>query len=174
MSVLGFELVFPDDDSCWAFLESVRWPVGTVCPKCDSVADAVPWRARSHRWHCRFCGARFHAGQGTILEGSHLSLRTWFLAIHLLDEQTNMSSVELGRQLDIRQKTAWDLARRLRAMAKEDGPLLRAIADASTGRRASRRQRGPKKASVAAGGNTFAGSRQCGATQKSCSKPPSF
>ena len=129
MSWLGFSSSFPTKTHAGPF--SRRSAGRTVhLPKCDSVADAVPWRPRPHRWHCRFCGARFHAGQGTVIEGSHSPLRTWFRAIHLLDERPKLSSTKLGRQLELRQKTAWDLARRLRAMAKEDGPLLRAMAGA--------------------------------------------
>jgi hypothetical protein len=141
VSMFSFELVFPDDQACWQFLEVLRWPDGTVCPKCDSVGDAAPWKPRPHRWQCRFCGARFHAAQGTVIEGSHLALRTWFLTIHLLDERPQLSSVELGQQLEVRQKTAWDLARRVRRMADEDGPMLRVIADAAAGRHQKRRRR---------------------------------
>jgi hypothetical protein len=65
------------------------------------------------------------------MQGSHLSLRTWFLAVHLLAETPGLSSVALGRLLVLRQKSAWDLARRVHRLAATDGELFKAIAEAT-------------------------------------------
>jgi hypothetical protein len=141
MSLFAIDLCFPNEESCWRFLERVRWPDGKTCPKCGSVEDAVPWTPRPHHWHCRYCGARFHAALGTLIAGSHLPLRIWFAAILLLSAEPGLSSVALGRNLGIRQKTAWSLAIRVRRMASENPRLIQTIAEAAGAQNARRLQR---------------------------------
>ena len=137
-----------EEDACWAHLERYRWPGGPVCPDCERVRTAHPWRERRHRWRCAACGCRFHAAQGTAIEGTHLPLVAWFAAVQLLAEVPRLSSVRLGRALGLRQKTAWSLARRTRRLAAEDPLLHRAIVDAAqhetAGAAASRNRAGPR------------------------------
>ncbi len=134
MSLFGVDLVFAEEEACWRALERARWPDGEACPGCGSVGDGARVRSRAPRyWRCRACGKLFHAALGTAMEGSHLPLRTWFRAIHLLDEAPGLSSVQFGRLLELRQKTAWLLVRRVRRMASDDPSLLHAIADMARG-----------------------------------------
>jgi ribosomal protein L37AE/L43A len=108
MSLLAFLKRFPDDDACWAHLEAVRWPAGPACPKCGTVGNAQPQKSRPHYWQCRGCRAVFTAAMGTPLEGTHLPMRSWFTALHLLAVSSKgISSVKLGEHLGIGQKTAW-------------------------------------------------------------------
>lgn len=37
-SLLGFQKMFPDDNACALYLESIRWREGFVCPRCASTA----------------------------------------------------------------------------------------------------------------------------------------
>ena len=39
-----FDRFFPDEEACAAYLESLRWPDGFLCPKCGHVGKA--WRMR--------------------------------------------------------------------------------------------------------------------------------
>jgi len=51
------------------------------------------------------------------MEDSHLPLRTWYLAMYLiLASSKRISSVKLGEQLGVGQKTAWFLGHRIRAV----------------------------------------------------------
>jgi hypothetical protein len=88
-------------------------------------------RWREHRWRCTACGCRFHAGQGTAIEGTHLPLVAWFAAIELLAEVPGLSSARLSHALELRQKTAWSLAQRARRLAAEDPLLHRVIVEAT-------------------------------------------
>lgn len=133
MSLLAFDLRFPDDDTCWTHLEALRWPDGVVCPKCRSVGDAAPWKPRPHRWQCPHCGKQFHAAQGTPIKGSHLPLITWFRAIYLLAIAPRLSSIQLARHLEIGQKTAWSVGRRVRQMAAEQESIVRSVVGAVEG-----------------------------------------
>ena len=58
---------------------------------------------------------RFSVRVGTALQGSHLGYRTWVLAIHLpTTSPRGQSSMQLHRDPDITQKTAWFSAHRIR------------------------------------------------------------
>lgn len=131
MSLLHFLKRFPDNEACWAHLESVRWPAGPICPKCGTVGEATPYKTRPHYWQCRACRGMFTVAMGTALEGTHLSLRLWFTALYLVvGSSKGISSVKLGQYLGIGQKTAWFLGHRIRRMMEEKDSLLRGIVEA--------------------------------------------
>jgi len=122
-------LVPLEEGACWALLERFRWPDGSVCPDCERVNTARRWQA--HRWRCTVCGCRFHAAQGTAIEGTHLPLVAWFAAVQLLAEIPGLSSARLSHALELRQKTAWSLAQRARRLAADDPLLHRVIVEAA-------------------------------------------
>lgn len=132
MSDLSFDLVFPDEDTCWRLLESVRWPMGPTCdnPDCGSIGDATPWITRPHRWQCRLCGRQFHAALNTKIAGSHLPLRSWFLAIYLLHVHPQLSSPQLGGLLAVGQKTAWSVKRRVTLLREQHPHIVGAVISA--------------------------------------------
>ena len=157
MSLLAFLKRFPDADACWAHLEAVRWPDGPLCPKCGSVNNAH-FVGCSHYRRCNACRAKFKVTHGTPLEGTHLSLRTWFTALYLVAASSctkgtplhvhevdgssrqvdaarrqgvkGISSVTLGEHLGVGQKTAWFLGQRIRRMMEDRDGLLSEIVEA--------------------------------------------
>lgn len=104
---------FPDDDSCRATLEKLRWPDGVACIKCGSLSI---WNIeKRNQYQCKDCGYRFSVTAGTILNDSHLSLRKWFIATYLIVEaKKSISSRQLGRTLHVARKTEWYLSHRIR------------------------------------------------------------
>lgn len=120
MSIAEFDAAFPDDAACTAFLLANRWPGGVQCPHCGST------EVRSHndgprlRWECPQCGdgaARsFTLRTGTIFENTHLSLRTWLSAVHLLAiSRRVLGPAEIQRLLGLSSfQTAWHVCRRIR------------------------------------------------------------
>jgi transposase-like protein len=129
MSLLTFLEQFPDDEACWAHLESLRWPDGPVCTHCGSVANARKM-GRAHYLNCNACGGKFKATHGTPLEGTHLPLRSWFTALYLVAASSKgLSSVKLGEHLGVGQKTAWFLGQRIRRMMENKDGLLSGIVE---------------------------------------------
>src|SRR5439155_21092574 len=65
---------------------------------------------------CAACERQVSVTAGTVLHGSHLSLRTWFLAAWLMATHANgISARQLWRQLGLGSyKSAWLLVRKLR------------------------------------------------------------
>jgi transposase-like protein len=130
MPLLSFLERFPDDASCWAHLEAVRWPDGPICPKCGSVNDAH-LVGRAHYRRCNACRAKFKVTHGTPFEGTHLPMRTWFMALYLTAAASkSLSSVKLAEHLGVGQKTAWLLGPRIRRMMEDKDGLLSDIVEA--------------------------------------------
>lgn len=105
-------------------LERIRWPSGPVCPHCGSV-EATKLEGKAHRaglYKCRGCEGQFTATVGTIMEDSHLPIRTWLLAFSIMcSSKKGVSALQLQRQLGLGSyRSAWHLAHRIRhAMGKE-------------------------------------------------------
>jgi hypothetical protein len=114
-SLPEFEARFPDEAACARWLLGKRWPDGFRCPACG---HAEAWELGRERLtlQCAACERQVSVTAGTVLHGSHLSLRTWFLAAWLVATHKNgMSARQLWLQLGLGSyKSAWLLLRKLR------------------------------------------------------------
>lgn len=113
---------FRDERAARAKLESIRWPLGTICPHCESVATGQKVtsnernRIRTGLYRCAACGRQFTVTVGTVLESSHIPLHKWLQAIYLLfGSQRPVSAKMIERTLGITYKSAWIMVQRLRA-----------------------------------------------------------
>jgi transposase-like protein len=112
------------EDQAREYFEQIRWPNGRVCPHCGSV-ESVKLQGKAHRvglYKCSGCGDQFTATIGTIMEDSHLPVRTWLMAFSILcSAKKGISALQLQRQLGLGSyRSAWHLAHRIRhAMARE-------------------------------------------------------
>src|SRR6201987_1976424 len=113
-SLTEFQVPFPAETSCAAFLFERRWPQGFVCPACGGGRSAV-LKSRAHTHECLDCGRQTSIPAGTAMHRSKLPLTVWFWAAHLMATHSNgMSAVQVAAQLGITYKTAWLLAQKLR------------------------------------------------------------
>src|SRR3954468_16675174 len=121
-SLPEFEARFPDDAACARWLLEKRWPDGFRCPACGP--DRA-WELGRERLtlQCAACERQVSVTAGTVLHGSHLASRTWFLAAWLMATHRNgISARQLWFQLGLGSyKSAWLLVRKLRrAMVDPD------------------------------------------------------
>lgn len=131
MSRAGFEARFPDDAACAAHLFGRRWPAGFVCPACGGTKG---WELKGKRftWECAACARQTSVTAGTIMHRSHLPLRTWFMAAHIVTSHSNgISALQLQAQLGRGSyKTAWLLLHKLRrAMVDPDRSRLEDVVE---------------------------------------------
>lgn len=112
------------EDQAREYFEKIRWPNRRVCPHCGS-AESAKLAGDAHRaglYKCSGCKGQFTATIKTILEDSHLPIRTWLMAFSILcSAKKGVSALQLQRQLGLGSyKSAWHLAHRIRhAMARE-------------------------------------------------------
>src|SRR2546430_9738592 len=120
-TVIEFNEVFATDAACAAYLESLRWPAGFVCPKCGG-KDA--WRVKVRPlMHCASCGRQTSITAGTPLHGTRKPLRAWFQAMFLVSTQkTGTSAANLQRQVGLKSyETAWTWLHKIRACMRLQG-----------------------------------------------------
>lgn len=124
-SLLEFQAKFPSEEACRKYLADSRWPDGYRCPRCrKDIALILPGR---NLWRCRACGYDASVTAGTVLHGTHTSLRLWFWAAFLVATHTpGLSALQLHRQLGLRYETAWTMLQKLRrAMVRPERERLR-------------------------------------------------
>ena len=126
MSRAAFEARFPDEAACARHLAAKRWPDGFVCPACGHDRG---WELKRRRasWECAACGKETSVTAGTIMHRSHLPLKTWLMAVHIVTSHSNgISALQLQAQLGLGSyKSAWLLLHKLRrAMVDPDRSLL--------------------------------------------------
>lgn len=109
--------MFPDDAACAAWLERAKWGGGFVCPRCEAHGEPFRISTRPGVLRCRKCRRDTRLTVGTVMEGSHTPLSTWFWGAYLVASQTpGMSAVQFQRQLGLsRYETAFQILHKLRA-----------------------------------------------------------
>ena len=119
-----FYKMIPDEEAAVAFAEKRIWGDTPWCPRCgdDNVYRVKNGRPMSHR--CRDCKRHFSVRTGTIMAETNLPIHTWLLAIHLMHSaRKGISSIQLAKELDVTQKTAWFLEHRIREAMAEGNAL---------------------------------------------------
>ena len=111
---------YSNNEKCRQTLESIRWPSGVHCPRCDS--DKVSELPDYNLWLCSSCPYQFSVTAGTIMHDSHLPLRKWFLAIYLMCvSKKGISAMQMQTTLGVAYRTAWYLCHRIREAMGNDG-----------------------------------------------------
>ena len=121
---------FHNEEAAFAYVESELWPNGPVCPHCGATGEHIGRlegvRSKPSKKNpegvvqiglrkCYACRQPFTVRKGTIFEDSHLPLRMWLQAIHLLcASKKGISTRQLQRMLGCGMKTAWHLGHRIR------------------------------------------------------------
>lgn len=121
---------FHNEKAAFAYVEAELWPNGPVCPHCAATKEQIGRlkgvRSKPSAKHpegveqvglykCYGCRKPFTVRKGTIFEDSHLPLRLWLQAIHLLcSSKKGISTRQLQRILGCGMKTAWHLGHRIR------------------------------------------------------------
>ena len=121
MTIPQWEVAFPDEDACCAYLAAHRWPEGVACPRCGNV-KVFPVSTKPWSWQCYQCDPkgesyRFSVLVGTVFENTNKPLRQWFRVIHLmLTSKKGMSALQIHRMMGFGSyRTAWSMCHRIRA-----------------------------------------------------------
>jgi transposase-like protein len=111
-SILQLIQAFPDEQSCIDHLEQLRWNGNVVSPFDPS---SKVYNCAGNKYKCKETGKYFNIKTNTIFDNTKMPLQKWFLAIWLVtSHKKGISSLQLGRDLDITQKSAWFMLQRIR------------------------------------------------------------
>jgi transposase-like protein len=121
MNLLHFTLQYPDEKSCKSHWKEYRDKQGVICPHCGQSEHY--WKKDKECYECKQCGKRQSLRANTVMHGSQLPFRYWFIAIHLLTStKKSFSAAELQRQLGHKYyEPIWAMLHKLRlVMGKRD------------------------------------------------------
>jgi transposase-like protein len=119
---------YPDVESARKYLESRLWPAGAICPTCHK-GERIGTR-KDGFYRCHVCKLDFTVRTGTIFERSHVPLHKWLYAMYLLvTSRKGISSLQLGKEIGITQKSAWFVLQRLREACGKDLTMLKGIVE---------------------------------------------
>ena len=109
---------FNTEFKCLKFLERNIWKNGVNCGYCGS-KEVSKRNKKDGFFYCRSCQKRFNVRTNTIFHRSKISLQKWLYAMYLLQpSRKGISSLQLSKQLGVRQATAWFMLHRLREACK--------------------------------------------------------
>ena len=114
---------FHDEKTCLEAFTKMRFRNGEYCPHCGH--NRIHLFANGKRYRCAKCKQDFTIKTKTVFGESKLPLRKWFIAIYLLSTSgKGISSVQLAKQVGVRQSTAWFMGHRIRSTNTQDGKKL--------------------------------------------------
>jgi len=120
--------MFPDQESARVYLEKRLWPDGCRCPVCG-IGDRVTARKNGF-YRCNQCKEDFTVRTGTIFERSHVPLNKWLYAMYMLvTARKDISSLQLSKEIDVTQKSAWFMLQRLREACGNDPTILSGVVE---------------------------------------------
>lgn len=121
MTILEFTKRFPTEESCKLHFRAQRESDGITCKQCGCKHHY--WLKTKWQWQCSNCNFRTTLKSGSIMEGSKVPFRTWYLAMAFMSfSKKGISAAELQRQLSHpKYDTVWRLMHKIRsAMGKRD------------------------------------------------------
>ena len=135
MKLTGFkslkELIqyFDTEEKAREYLEAQSWEGIPTCPHCNSQKW---WKIKNTaRYKCGDCKKKYSVTVGTVMENSNIPLSSWFMAIYVLaGHKAGISSIQLGKDIGVTQKSAWFLGHRIRKMFEENHPLFTGMVEA--------------------------------------------
>jgi transposase-like protein len=117
--------IFRDEKKCIAFLVQQRWGGKPECPYCGHKKAYVIENGKRFKCANNQCYKKFSVTVGLIFEASNIKLTTWFQAVYIiLSHKKGISSIQLGKDLGVTQKTSWFMLHRIRESLKETNPEL--------------------------------------------------
>jgi len=130
INAIEFGKRFYNNESCYVYLVENKWGKGFSCSRCghEKYYKGKTWYHRK----CRHCGYSESVTANTIFHGMKMPvLKAFHMIFRLTAKKKGMSTVELGNEVDVQQKTAWLLKRKVQvAMKQNDNQKLKGSVDA--------------------------------------------
>lgn len=119
INAIEFNKRFSSNEACYEYLMELKWGKGYACSRCGCEISNKG-RTYYHK-RCRKCGydesvlanTVFHAMKMPVLKAFHMIFR-------LTAKKKGMSTVELGAEVSVQQKTAWLFKRKIQVVMKQD------------------------------------------------------
>ena len=116
LSIPQLYRMFPDESSCYAWLEDALWHGEPVCPHCGSLDDIKPPPpSKPQAYWCKGCRKHFTVTTDTCMHSTKKPLQDWIFAIYsVLTARKGVSAMQLSKESGCQYRTAWHMLRRVR------------------------------------------------------------
>ncbi len=112
-NILELLKAFPTEQACIDHLTELRWNGNVVSPFDSSSKVYV---CKGNKYKCKNTGKYFNVRTQTLFDNTKIKLQKWFLAIWLItSHKKGISSIQLGKDIGVTQKSAWFMLQRIRA-----------------------------------------------------------
>ena len=129
ISECAFLRKFSAEGKAVRFFEAAKWPQGRFCSTCGST-NTYKHKARQFYYHCRDCRKQFNCKTNTIMQASHIPVKTWLYAMYKVSlSRKSISSLQLSKEIGVTQKTAWYLLQRIKEACGKHGLMLNGIVE---------------------------------------------
>lgn len=113
-----FSKIYPDKESCNAFLANMKWKNGYACRKCKNTHYYHGHIADSRR--CSRCAYEESVTTYTIFHNTRIPINKAFYMVFLIySSKGKISSHKLSELLNIRQSTCWTFGSKIKAVMEE-------------------------------------------------------
>jgi hypothetical protein len=122
ISAIEFSKQFVDNDSCYHYLIDLKWGNGYQCSRCGSL-EYVKGRTWYYR-RCKKCLYDESVTANTVFHGMKMPvLKAFHIIFRVTTKKKGMSTVELGTEVHVQQKTAWLFKRKIQSVMKDKSLL---------------------------------------------------
>ena len=122
--------LFPDEDTCYRWLERVRWNGEPACPHCGSVENIGPSPSKVHTYWHRDCRKHFTVTTKTCMHATKRPLRDWIYVIYsVMTGRKGVSAMQLSKELGVQYRTAWHMLHRIREACGHGDFVLKDVVD---------------------------------------------
>lgn len=120
LSIFEFQKMFPDDRSCMKYLSGIKWQNGFVCKKCGHTHYCKGNKEFDRQ--CTKCSHIESPTAGTLFHKVKFPIvKAFWIVYYMSTSKKGISSTELSRKLQLRQKTAWLFQRKVKEAMKSSG-----------------------------------------------------
>ena len=119
INAIEFGKRFYDNESCYLYLIEHKWSKGFSCSRCghEKHYKGKTWYHRK----CRQCGYSESVTANTVFHGMKMPiLKAFHMIFRLTAKKKGMSTIELGSEVGVQQKTAWLFKRKVQVAMKQN------------------------------------------------------
>ena len=130
LSILQITNKFLTEDKSVKWLEQVRWGKHQYCPHCGGLDNINPYSTRKYTYWHKDCRKAFTVKTDTVMHSSKLPVKLWAITFYyVLTARKGISSLQLGKELGITQKTGWFLLQRVREACTDKSYKLQHVVE---------------------------------------------
>ena len=127
LGILQLIYKFPNHKKAEQYLTRKIWGKGIFCQRCKNNNFSTKSNGKHY---CNTCKKDFNIKTNTIMQGSRIPLNKWFYAMYfIVTSRKGISSLQLSKELDITQKSAWFLLHKIRKVCETNKELLKGIVE---------------------------------------------